>query len=127
MKSFLDIVMAGGLAVLLKRYADVALAGVVVLILSMFIVPVPPFVLDLLITINISISTVTGPFGLSPSVGTGLFIDTFTCDGSEAVLWMHGYGNVFELTLQPGEVVDIEAREVRDDTPGPASAPPSLR
>ncbi|TXI18190.1 MAG: hypothetical protein E6Q67_12145 [Roseateles sp.] len=26
-----------------------------------------------------------------------------------------------------GEVVDIEAREVRDDTPGPASAPPSLR
>src|SRR5678815_4829020 len=58
MKGFIDIIMAGGLAMLMKRYADMALAGVVVLILSMFIVPVPPFVLDLLITINISISMV---------------------------------------------------------------------
>ena len=58
MKGFIDIIMAGGLKMLLKRYADMALAGVVVLILSMFIVPVPPFVLDLLITINISISMV---------------------------------------------------------------------
>ncbi|MEW5853632.1 MAG: type III secretion system export apparatus subunit SctV [Myxococcota bacterium] len=42
----------------MKRYADVALAGVVVLILSMFIMPVPPLVLDLLITINVSVSMV---------------------------------------------------------------------
>lgn len=58
MQKFLDIIMAGGLAALLKRYADMVLAGFVVLILSMFIVPVPPFILDLLITINISISMV---------------------------------------------------------------------
>lgn len=40
---------------------------------------------------------------------SGLFIDTFKNDGSqEAVLWLHGYGNVFELTLQSGESIDIE-------------------
>jgi len=40
--------------------------------------------------------------------GTGLFIDTFTCKGPEGILWLHGYGNVFELTLGPGEQIDIE-------------------
>ena len=40
--------------------------------------------------------------------GTGFFIDTFTCEGGEGILWMHGYGNVFEVTLQPGEQIDIE-------------------
>ena len=58
MQNLINIIMAGGLAALLKKYSDMALAGTVVLILSMFIVPVPPFILDLLITINISISMV---------------------------------------------------------------------
>lgn len=40
--------------------------------------------------------------------GTGLYIDTFTCDAPEGILWMHGYGNVFEMTLAPGEQIDIE-------------------
>ena len=40
--------------------------------------------------------------------GTGLFIDTFTCMAPEGILWMHGYGNVFEVTLAPGEMIDIE-------------------
>jgi uncharacterized protein (AIM24 family) len=40
--------------------------------------------------------------------GTGFFIDTFTCEGPEGILWMHGYGNVFEITLQPGEQIDVE-------------------
>jgi uncharacterized protein (AIM24 family) len=40
--------------------------------------------------------------------GTGLFIDTFRCMAPEGILWMHGYGNVFELTLSPGEQIDIE-------------------
>jgi uncharacterized protein (AIM24 family) len=40
--------------------------------------------------------------------GTGFFIDTFRCNGPEGILWLHGYGNVFELTLQPGEQIDIE-------------------
>ncbi|MDE3097909.1 MAG: AIM24 family protein [Verrucomicrobiota bacterium] len=41
--------------------------------------------------------------------GTGFFIDTFTASGAEGILWLHGYGNVFEVTLQPGEQIDIEA------------------
>lgn len=54
---------------------------------------------------------------------TGLFIDTFQCTGPEGILWLHGYGNVFELTLAPGEQIDIEPggwiykdRSVRMDT-----------
>jgi len=40
--------------------------------------------------------------------GTGVFIDTFRCDAAEGVVWLHGYGNVFEVTLRPGEQIDIE-------------------
>jgi len=40
--------------------------------------------------------------------GTGFFIDTFTCQGLPGILWLHGYGNVFEVNLKPGEQIDIE-------------------
>jgi uncharacterized protein (AIM24 family) len=40
--------------------------------------------------------------------GTGFFIDTFTCARGDGVLWLHGYGNVFELRLGAGEQIDIE-------------------
>jgi len=40
--------------------------------------------------------------------GTGFFIDTFTCLRQEGILWLHGYGNVFEVTLGPNEQIDIE-------------------
>ncbi len=40
--------------------------------------------------------------------GTGFFIDSFTCRHHEGVVWLHGYGNVFEVTLNPGEAIDIE-------------------
>jgi uncharacterized protein (AIM24 family) len=40
--------------------------------------------------------------------GTGFFIDTFSCPGRDGILWLHGYGNVFELTLAAGEQIDIE-------------------
>jgi uncharacterized protein (AIM24 family) len=40
--------------------------------------------------------------------GTGFFIDTFTCPSQEGILWLHGYGNVFEVTLAPGEAIDVE-------------------
>jgi len=40
--------------------------------------------------------------------GTGFFIDTFSCQSQEGILWLHGYGNVFEVTLAPGEEIDIE-------------------
>jgi uncharacterized protein (AIM24 family) len=40
--------------------------------------------------------------------GSGIFIDKFTSTREEGVVWLHGYGNVFEKTLAPGEVIDIE-------------------
>ncbi len=40
--------------------------------------------------------------------GSGFFIDTFSCPHEEGVLWLHGYGNVFEVTLGDGEQIDIE-------------------
>ncbi|HEY4219818.1 MAG TPA: AIM24 family protein [Myxococcota bacterium] len=39
--------------------------------------------------------------------GTGFFIDTFAAH-ADGVLWVHGYGNVFEVTLAEGEAIDIE-------------------
>ncbi len=39
---------------------------------------------------------------------TGLFIDQFTARGSEGIVLLHGYGNVFEKMLQPGETLDVE-------------------
>lgn len=40
--------------------------------------------------------------------GTGFFIDTFSCAAGDGILWLHGYGNVFEVTLAEGEEIDIE-------------------
>jgi uncharacterized protein (AIM24 family) len=55
--------------------------------------------------------------------GTGFFIDQFTANSDDGIVWVHGYGNVFEVTLQPGEQIDIEPggwvykdRTVRMDT-----------
>src|SRR6266566_448732 len=39
---------------------------------------------------------------------TGLFVDQFTCRGGEGMLLLHGYGNVFEKNLAPGETLDVE-------------------
>jgi uncharacterized protein (AIM24 family) len=40
--------------------------------------------------------------------GTGFFIDKFKAPDADGVLWLHGYGNVFEKTLGAGEAIDIE-------------------
>ena len=40
--------------------------------------------------------------------GTGFFIDKFRCTGTPGILWLHGYGNVFEKVLGPGEQIDVE-------------------
>jgi len=40
--------------------------------------------------------------------GTGFFIDRFTARSGEGILWLHGYGNVFEKTLAAGESIDVE-------------------
>lgn len=39
---------------------------------------------------------------------SGLFIDSFNARNADAIVWLHGYGNVFEVTLQPGEQIDVE-------------------
>jgi uncharacterized protein (AIM24 family) len=40
--------------------------------------------------------------------GTGFFIDHFTAAHGDGIVWVHGYGNVFEITLHSGEQIDIE-------------------
>ncbi len=40
--------------------------------------------------------------------GGGFFVDQFFAGGAEGVVWVHGYGNVFEKQLDPGETIDIE-------------------
>ncbi|MBI3441987.1 MAG: AIM24 family protein [Proteobacteria bacterium] len=40
--------------------------------------------------------------------GTGFFIDKFHCREGDGILWLHGYGNVFEKTLAAGEQIEIE-------------------
>lgn len=40
--------------------------------------------------------------------GTGFFVDKFYCSEGEGILWLHGFGNVFEKVLAPGEQIDVE-------------------
>ncbi|HEY0777631.1 MAG TPA: AIM24 family protein [Gemmatirosa sp.] len=41
--------------------------------------------------------------------GSGFFVDTFTCDQpGGGIVWLHGYGNLFEVTLAPGAQIDVE-------------------
>lgn len=40
--------------------------------------------------------------------GTGFFIDKFHTHAGEGILWLHGYGNVFEKVLDAGEQIDVE-------------------
>lgn len=39
---------------------------------------------------------------------SGFFIDKFKGHTGDGVLWLHGYGNVFEKVLAAGEQIDIE-------------------
>lgn len=39
--------------------------------------------------------------------GTGFFIDKFHSN-DDGILWLHGFGNVFEVNLAAGEQIDIE-------------------
>ena len=40
--------------------------------------------------------------------GTGFFIDKFHSHQGDGILWLHGYGNVFERVLAPNEQIDVE-------------------
>src|SRR5437588_11521175 len=39
---------------------------------------------------------------------TGFFIDRFTAEQYEGVVFLQGYGNIFEVTLGPNEAIDVE-------------------
>jgi uncharacterized protein (AIM24 family) len=39
---------------------------------------------------------------------TGLFVDRFAGQGQSGLVLLHGYGNVFEKWLEPGEMLDVE-------------------
>ena len=56
MSNFLDSISSGGFAELSRRYSDIMLASLVVGIVGMMIIPLPTFILDLLIVLNISIA-----------------------------------------------------------------------
>ncbi len=40
--------------------------------------------------------------------GQGMFMDRFVATGEQGLLILHGYGNVFERTLKPGESILLE-------------------
>jgi len=41
--------------------------------------------------------------------GSGFFIDTFRANHGDAIVWVHGQGNVFVVNLDDGEQLDVEA------------------
>ncbi len=38
----------------------------------------------------------------------GFWQDRFTADRNGGVVWLHGHGNLFDIDLAPGEVIDVE-------------------
>ncbi|WJW70124.1 AIM24 family protein (plasmid) [Candidatus Chlorohelix allophototropha] len=40
--------------------------------------------------------------------GTGFWIDRFVAPQQPGLLLLHGYGNVYEVMLRPGEAIDVE-------------------
>jgi uncharacterized protein (AIM24 family) len=41
--------------------------------------------------------------------GSGFFIDKFRAPNEDALVWLHGHGNVFVVALDEGEQIDVEA------------------
>ncbi len=41
--------------------------------------------------------------------GSGIFMDKFRATNGDALVWLHGHGNVFLVNLDPGEQLDVEA------------------
>ncbi len=40
--------------------------------------------------------------------GSGFFMDKFRARSAPGIVWLHGYGNVFEINLEAGESIDVE-------------------
>ncbi len=56
MDKFIDMLTRGSFSDISRRYADILLAGLVMGVVGMMIIPLPTFLLDLLLVLNISIS-----------------------------------------------------------------------
>ncbi len=41
--------------------------------------------------------------------GTGFFVDEFKTDEHDGIVWVHAYGDVFEVVLGEGEQIDIDS------------------
>ncbi|MHB8491998.1 MAG: AIM24 family protein [Solirubrobacteraceae bacterium] len=41
--------------------------------------------------------------------GSGFFMDKFRATNGDALVWLHGHGNVFVVALDAGEQIDVEA------------------
>ena len=41
--------------------------------------------------------------------GSGFFMDKFRASDGDALVWLHGHGNVFLVNLDAGEQLDVEA------------------
>jgi uncharacterized protein (AIM24 family) len=39
---------------------------------------------------------------------TGAFLDVFTAGAEGGIVWLHGHGNVFEMTLAEGESIEVQ-------------------
>jgi uncharacterized protein (AIM24 family) len=39
---------------------------------------------------------------------SGFWVDRFEAKDGDGVVWLHGFGNVFEKQLDPGEEIDVE-------------------
>ena len=58
-------------------------------------------------TINYGIEGVPGL--LNKAMGqTGAFLDLFSASAEEGIVWLHGHGNVFEMTLAEGESIEVQ-------------------
>lgn len=40
--------------------------------------------------------------------GSGFFMDKFRAKDGDAIVWIHGHGNVFSVDLDDGEAIDVE-------------------
>ena len=41
--------------------------------------------------------------------GSGFFMDKFHAPEGDSIVWVHGHGNIFEVQLEAGEQIDVEA------------------
>jgi type III secretion protein V len=55
MRQILDIFLRGEFSELSKRYSDILLAGLIMAVVGMMIIPLPTHVMDVLLVLNITI------------------------------------------------------------------------